>query len=283
MDKAAPVLITVQKFIYLLDDFHYGEFVDHLSNINAALPLKLAQAVRSKLPEFDTHEELCKKIYGSFEQGPKQNWNQLASYTLRLSSVFAQGYPNYLDHNIGKIQQLVNDGRGVEANFLADALLDIAERVNDFQCSILVLNFLSQQAFIVKDIPTGVRFDAELIKVSQKAKELSEIQIFTRKTLSAKSEKPELGKIKDYLLGFANDTSAVIRITSGISWLLILHQEDLCAFQKTGVTGLIGQLEKDMHNHSHVVFPYLEDLQHRLEKIKGKADTPVIGKRQRMK
>ncbi len=254
-------LITIQKFIFLLDDLHYNEFVTHLGSINATLPLKLAKTIRTKLPQFDTHEELCKKIYGSFEKGPKQNFNQLASYTFRLSNVLAQNYPDYLHHNINKIQVLVNDGKGKEANFLAEVLLEIAERTDDFSCSIFVLNFLSQQAFIVKDIALGIKLDAELIAVLEKEKAFIEIQLFTRKTLSAVNiDKTELEKIKSYLFGFSESSSAAIRILSRHAYLLILYQFDLQAFEKTETGDIIRYLEKELHNHAHVVFPYLVDV-----------------------
>jgi hypothetical protein len=272
MSKANSGLITIQKFIYLLDEEHYQEFAKHLRHVNATLPLKLARAIRDKLPEFDTHEELCKKIYGSFEKGPKQNFNQLASYTLRLSDVLAQNYPNYLHHNINKMQQLVNDGLGEDANFLAEALLDIAARIDDFQCSMFVLNFLSQQAFIVKDIATGLKLDAELIKISQQVMAFTEIEVIARKALSSgKAQKPELDKIKDYLAGFTQNSSAAIRIISRHSLLLILSRFDLDAFEKPEAKRLLIELEKDLHNHAHVVLPYLTDVRISLQKIKEKA------------
>ena len=254
-------LITIQKFIYLLNDLHYDEFVTHLAAINATLPLKLTKTIRAKLPGFDTHEELCKKLYGSFEKGPKQNFNQLASYTFRLSDILAQNYPDYLHHNINRIQLLVNNGQGQEANFLAGILLEIAQRIDDFQCSIFVLNFLSQQAFIVKDVATGIKMDAELNHVLATERTFIEIQLFTRKTLSdTKKEKYDLDKIKSYLLSFANHTSAAVRILSRHSYLLILYQFDLQAFENPEINEIIKSLEKDMHNHAHVVFPYLVDL-----------------------
>ena len=254
-------LITIQKFIYLLNDLHYTEFVSHLSSINATLPLKLSKTIRAKLPEFDTHEELCKKIYGSFDKGPKQNFNQLASYTFRLSDILAQNYPDYLHHNINKIQLLVNNGQGQQANFLAGILLEIAERIDDLQCSIFVLNFLSQQAFIVKDVATGIKMDAELSRVLTAEKTFIEIQLFTRKTLSdTKKEKHDLDKIKSYLLGFSDEASAAVRILSRHSYLLILYQFDLQAFEKPEINEIIKLLEKDLHNHAHVVFPYLVDV-----------------------
>jgi hypothetical protein len=261
MFKATPGLITIQKFIYLLDELHYKEFATHLTEIHATLPLKLAATIRQKLPGFDSHEELCKKIYGSFEKGPKQNFNQLASYTFRLSNVLAQNYPDYLHHNINRIQRLINEGHGKEANFLAEILLEVAERTDDFQCRIFVINFLSQQAFIVRDVATGVKLDGQLAEVINQERIFVDIQLFTRKVLGeVKKEKHDLDKIKDHLLGFADDASAAIRILSRHSYLLILYQFDLQAFEKPEIGELIGRLEKDLHNHAHVVFPYLLDV-----------------------
>ena len=265
MKKDTPGLITIQKFIYLLNDFYFNEFSAYLASINATLPLKLALAIRNRIPQFDNHEQLCKKIYGSFEKGRKQNFNQLASYTLRLSSVLAQNYPDYLRSNIFKIQQLVNEGKGEHANFLADVLLDVAERTEDFQCQIFVINFLSQQAYIIKDSNTGLKFDAKLNETLGKEKIFVDIQLFTRKMLGqVKLQKKELAHCKEYLLGFINNSSAAIRILSRHSYLLILYQFDLMSFEQPETVLIVEQLEKDLHNQAHIVFPYLLDLRNSL-------------------
>lgn len=261
MKKERPGLITIQKFIYLLDDFHYNEFITHLSSVNATLPLKLVTTIRHKLPAFESHEGLCKSVYGSFGKGPKQNFNQLASYTFRLSGALAQNYPGYLGHNIFKIQRLVNEGKGTEANFLADILLDIAERTNNFQCQVFVLNFLTRQAFITKNTAAGIKLDARLSEALNSEKILVDIQIFTRKTLAGVNlKKSELENVKDHLLGFANHNSPAIRILARHSFLLILYQFDPHAFDQPEIREMASQLQKDLNNQAHVVFPYLHNL-----------------------
>ncbi|HWB63065.1 MAG TPA: hypothetical protein VG603_06105, partial [Chitinophagales bacterium] len=104
-------LLTIQKFIYLLDDFHYAEFSNHLQAIKADLPHKLLQVIRKRLPEFDGHEALCKKIYGKYGKNERLAFNQLASYTFKLSSDLAINYPAYLTPNYAKIEQLINKGQ----------------------------------------------------------------------------------------------------------------------------------------------------------------------------
>src|ERR1035438_6055147 len=92
-------LLTIQKFIYLLDDFHYGQFTNYLEETKSRLPLKLAQLIRKKLPGFDTHEVLCKKVYGKYDKSERLNFNQLGSYTFKLSNDLAINYPAYLTSN----------------------------------------------------------------------------------------------------------------------------------------------------------------------------------------
>jgi hypothetical protein len=181
MNTSAAEILTIQKFIFLLDDFHYKEFRSYLLSINAALPLKLADSIREKLPHFDTHEDVCKKIYNGFEKNHKQTFNQLSSHTFRLSHTLALNYPDYLHHNIQKIQVMVNKGLGDEAYFLASALLEIAGKVEDFQCQVFALKFLSQRAFLIKDIPVALKLDSQLCEVVETQKLFYTIQSYTRK------------------------------------------------------------------------------------------------------
>src|ERR1043165_1485936 len=196
-DKSA--LLTIQKFVFLLDEFHYREFCQRLELANAALPLKLIETIHKKLPEFDTHEELCIKIYGSFKQ--KQNFNQLSSYTFKLSYLLGQNYPNYLHHNVNVIEQLVNDANVEQADFRAYCLLDIAEQVEDFSVLAFVLKFLTQQAFLVRDSTSGFKLNTRLEKALDWDNTFGKIINALRSTLYLPSETktPEgLAKLRDF-------------------------------------------------------------------------------------
>src|ERR1019366_9633375 len=124
-------LLTIQKFVSLLDDFHYKQFTGHLEEINAQMPLKLTHFIRKKLPGFDTHEALCKKMYGKYEKNERLTFNQLASYTFKLSYDLAINYPAYLSPNYPMLQKLVNEGKTEPANFLAKILFEVAEKIED--------------------------------------------------------------------------------------------------------------------------------------------------------
>ena len=264
MVKTASGLLTIQKFIFLLDDFHYYEFSNYLSLINAWLPLKLTEAIRNKLPGFDTSRELCEKVYGGFDKTHQQNFNQLTSYTFKHSSVLSQNYPGYLHSNIPLLERIVNEGKRDESNILADALLDIAERIEDFQCQTMVLKFLSQQAFIVKDIPTAFKLNAKLEAAIENEKTFISLQSTLRNTEHVSDYSKvgkELVKLKQYYSQFYGSSSLSIRIFSQYAYLSSVYYCDPGMFQKDAVVEMIHALERDIANNPYIVFPFLSDIQ----------------------
>lgn len=254
-------LLTIQKFIYLLDDFHYKEFANNLEAGNAALSLKLVSAIRSKLPEFDSHEELCTKIYDSVKQ--KQNFNQLSSYTVKLSYLLGQNYPNYLHHNITIIERMVNDGDVKGANFRADCLHDIAEEIEDYQTLSFVLKFLIQQAFLTRDSVTGFKLTTQLEKTLINEQTFNRIIHSLRTTLYVPAESKNvetLAKLKEFYRYYHNHESVAIRILSLYSYLYTVYYFNPGMFDSEDDLALIKQLEKELVNNSHVVFPFLFDI-----------------------
>lgn len=102
--KKTEELLTIQKFISLLSSFHYKEFLSCLQETNAILSIRLAEVVRHKLPLFDSHSELRCKVCGSCKEADKKQFNQLTVHTFKLSNYLANNYPNYLLHNIQKVE-----------------------------------------------------------------------------------------------------------------------------------------------------------------------------------
>ncbi|HLP19346.1 MAG TPA: hypothetical protein VK174_03560, partial [Chitinophagales bacterium] len=254
-------LLTIQKFVFLLDDFHYQEFCHNLEAGNAALSLKLVKAIHNKLPAFDTHEELCIKIYDSIKQ--KQNFNQLSSYTFKLSYLLGQNYPNYLHHNVSLIERLVNDGETEAANFRGNCLQDIAEEIEDFQSLSFALKFLTQQAFLTRDSVTGFKLNTELEKTLGNEQTFNRIIHSLRTTLyvPAESKNAEtLAKLKDFYRFYHNYPAVSIRILSMYAYLYTVYYFNPGMFDSEEDLSLIKQLDKELVNNSHVVFPFLFDI-----------------------
>ena len=268
MDLNAEIL-TIQKLIYLLDDFHYKEFIAHLKNSNAVLPLKLAEEIRQQLPEFDSHEELCSKIYGAVKKSDRQTFNQLSSHTFKLSANLASNYPEYLHPNIQKIQWLVAEQRLEEANFLTSQLLEIADKINDFPCQIFALKFLSQQYYLAKDIKRVEKTDTLLRRSTEDQNLYFKIQSTFRNAVYASTtprEGHELEELKLYFEQYNEHHCASIRILSRFACQHTLHTLTTEMFNEAH-NERIKNLRKEIQNNAYVVFPFMVDIKGSLEAL----------------
>lgn len=142
-------MISIQKQILLLSDFHYKEFADYLLDTNSELPYKLISTIK-KLKVQPESDALCQMIYGDSEEKTRKKFLQLTHHTFKLSSFLSRNYPNYLKHNIQHIEEYLGKGEKKKANDLADWLIDIAEKIEDYTTLIDVYKFLAQQAFITE-------------------------------------------------------------------------------------------------------------------------------------
>jgi hypothetical protein len=257
-------LLTIQKFIYLLNDFHYSEFVGYLSQIKAELPLKLSQLIRQQLPAFDTPETLCRKIYGDYETNDRLAFNQLASYTFKLSSNLAINYPAYLTPNYQLLQQQVNNGNIIQADFLAKILLDIAEKIEDYPTQIFTLKFLVQQAFLMKQASHGVKLISQLDDAYAIEKIMQEIFSVLRISLNIAIEsKVSPQQLEDYKALFRQyheHPSSSLRMLSKYAYVYATYYHESPKFKSATTKRLIREIERDLANYSHVVFPFGFDL-----------------------
>ncbi len=266
MVQSADLLI-IQKFVSLLDDFHYKEFKNHLMAINAALPLKLVETIRKQLPAFDGHEKLCNKIYKDAGKAEKQNFNQLSSYTFKLSAYLANNYPEYLQPNIEKIQFLVASQKLDEANFLNARLLEIAEKTEDFPSQIFALKFLSQQAQMAKEISRRQKLEARLKEAVDNQNQFFSVLTYFRvevdTAVSPKTDE-EVKRLQAYFEGFTNHNCASIRILSQFICLNIISELTKQKLTEED-TERVKKIRKEMQNYPFVVFPFLMDIKGRLE------------------
>lgn len=257
-------LLTIQKFICLLDDFHYGQFTDYLSEIKAHLPLKLSQAIRKKLPSFDTHEALCKKVYGSYEKNDRLNFNQLASYTFKLSSNLAINYPAYLTPNHSVLQRMINTGDIDSANFLGKVLLDIAVKIEDHATRIYALKFFIQQAFLMKENAVGVKTTHFLDEAYEYEKICSDIlsalRLHLNIALNPSVTAEKLGHYQRLFKSYHNHPASTVRLLGKYATLYTIYYHDSELFKDESTYKLIEDIDKDIDNNPHIVFPFAFDL-----------------------
>ena len=262
MQQQPSEILSIQKFVFLLDEFHYEQFVSNLRNIKAGLPLKLTEAIRKSLPAFDSPDALCKKIYGGYSEDQRKSFNQLSYHTIKLSYYLAWNYPGYLLPTVQWIQKAVNEGNFDYANQVANFLWSTAERVEDYQTQAIALKFLSQQAFLMKDFTTGVKLDRTLTKVCETEMSLNNLISTLRELiqLSLSGKKVDINKKKDFFHAYFKHTSPSLRIYSKYAILYLTYYFDPTEFSEAPILTLILDIEKELANNSFVIFPFLFDL-----------------------
>lgn len=260
--KQASEILTIQKLTFLLTDFHYTELRKHLQAIKAVLPLKMVAAIRSKLPEFHSPDELCKVVYGSADENSKKKFNQLSSHTLRLTEFLAVNYPCYLHPNITDLQIIVNKGKWEQAVFLAEVLLNIADKIDDFKTQLLCCKFLSERYFSVKDYTTGLKFDKRALDSLEFETAGNVIQSRVRYALFAekKINTEELLQLKEFLQHYHNHEKDSLRIVSQFYYLRLIFYYELKLFDNSEALPLIETLNKELLNHPYVILPFMIDV-----------------------
>jgi hypothetical protein len=276
-------MISIQKQVLLLSDFHFREFAEYLQNTNADLPYKLITTIRGlKIqPESD---ELCKLVYGNSDEKTRKKFLQLTHHTFKLSGFLSRNYPNYLKHNLQVIEELLSKAEKVKANDVADCLVDIAEKIEDYTTLIEAYKFLAQQAFI-SESKEALKFHKKVEECIELERIKNELYKYLRENLFFKGKenisKAQLSKDLRYFDQFVTHESNSINILARFGkyyQLSFLYHPEFFSRQ-TGQE--LEELEKDFLNNAHVCFHYLDDiyfkiLGQRLQHEVNKTDTDAM-------
>ena len=127
--KQQVQVLTIEKLVKLLSAEHLAEFKAYLAKANAQLPLKLINSITTDINVFQGNEELCTLIYGKADKQTRQSFNQLASYTLKLTSYLARNYPTYISISVFKPELMVSEGRITDAVKLMELLWTLAKKL----------------------------------------------------------------------------------------------------------------------------------------------------------
>jgi hypothetical protein len=255
-------MISIQKQILLLSEFHFKEFSDYLLNTNADLPYKLVTTIRyAKTPH--ESDELCKQTYGDSQEKTKKKFLQLTHHTFKLSGFLSRNYPNYLKHNLQTIEELLSKGEKQKANVIAEWLSDVAEKIEDYTTLIEVTKFFAQQCFITesKDANKYHKKVKEYIELEQIK---NSIYLYLRENLFFKGKenisKAQANKDLEFFNQYTSHPSNSINILARFGKyyeLSFLSHTDF--FRKETIKEL-DDLERDFLNSAHVCFHYLDDM-----------------------
>lgn len=251
-----------------MDDDVYVEFTRYLQGIKADMSLKLVNAISRGISVVNSSDELAEKVYGRVDIKTKQNFNQLASHTFRLTGYISASYPNYLYHNLGRIEKLINNGLVYEANQLMQWLSDIAEKIEDYTTLLAVLKIQAQQAILARAYSENLRLHQQIESVLENEKILNEFFYRIRKYFNAALRDKDVHSVVDeniaWFSGFANHESKAIALFSKVQVFHIQYYYKQTEFFKPETLEKIKKCEDELEANPYLVFPYLFDLPSKL-------------------
>ena len=267
-------MLSIQKVVALLSDYHLQEFRNHLKNSGAELPLALVEAVHSHGWEEADSDDLCKIIYKKNGAAEKRKFFQLAHHTFKLTGYLSRNYPSYLLHNISKIELLINQGKLKEANNLAEILLDIADKIEDFSSCRVVLTFFAQQSHIREKKTESIRYLEHNARIIESEKALNDIYLYLRTHLHFKDktsgEYSDTEKHLSFFKSFHQHPSFAVRILSGYAWCYTLHFLNDERFYTQEMQDQLNSLADELEKAPYVVFSFVDDVELNIDYLKLK-------------
>ncbi|MBI3518903.1 MAG: hypothetical protein HY062_06050 [Bacteroidetes bacterium] len=255
-------MISIQKQVLLLSEFHFKEFADYLLNTNAELPYKLITAIRHS-KTYHESDELCKLIYGDSAEKTKKKFLQLTHHTFKLSGFLSRNYTNYLKHNLQTIEELLSKGEKKKANDIADWLCDVAEKIEDYTTLIEVNKFFAQQCFITESKDAN-KFHKKVQEYIALENIKNSIYLYLRENLFFKGKdnisktqaNKDLAFFNQYINHESNSISILARFGKYYELSFLSHPD----FFKQETIKELDDLERDFLNSAHVCFHYLDDM-----------------------
>lgn len=255
-------MISIQKQVLLLSDFHYKEFADYLMDTNSDLPYKLISTIKkTKIqPESD---ELCYLIYGDAEEKTRKKFLQLTHHTFKLSAFLSRNYPNYLKHNLQLIEEYLSKGYKKEANDLADWLKDVAEKIEDYTTLVEVNKYLAQQAFI-SESKESYKYHKKVDAYLQLEQIKNSLYSYMREHLFFKGKenisKSQVNKDLAFFDKYTSHSSHSINILARFGKYYELSFLGHPDFFKKETQIELDNLERDFLNNASVSYHYLDDM-----------------------
>lgn len=267
-------MLLIEKVVKLLDDFHFGIFREYLKNLSTRsyYPLAMIDVLSRDLAVEQDTEKLFKSIYGESPSGEKdlnKLW-QLSHYTFKLTGYLARNYPNYLQHNITRIQHLVNQGKLDKASLLADMTLDVSEKIEDYDTSVKVLRFIAQREAFFESHKEAVAHYEQIGALLRLRQDLNEISLFVYGQLKdkGKEKSANVSEMLEFLQQYRNSKSQAVQLMTrlNISYLLYLYRDP--GFYTEENFRELKDIEDTLNKNEYIIFPHLHNLRPKLSFLK---------------
>jgi hypothetical protein len=211
-------MLLIEKVIKLLDDFHYEAFRQYLKNVSkrSYYPLVLVDSIDRDLMVKQDPTKLCKEVYDETSDKARKKFNQLTHHTFKMTSFLAQNYPDYLLPNINRIQRLINTGKVKEALLIADLLLEVCLKVEDYQTERKLLQIQSQLNHLFESTYYSIKQQERMLEILGYETDFLAITNYYFKHLGStpKLAKDEADKHADFFKQYLKHPITSIRLIS---------------------------------------------------------------------
>lgn len=267
-------MLSIQKVILLLDEHHFNEFKNHLKENNAELPLKLITQIHKDGWNQKESDDLCKAVYDCKDEKSKKKFFQLVHYTFRLTSYLSRNHPSFLHHNISLIEQFINKGELQRSNEVAEVLLDIAEKIEDFSTAIAVHKYYAQQAFITENKTNAIKHHQRINELLKHEHIVNQIYLYMRQNLNFKGKSTLSDKEMEAHLSFYDkyrkSESLGIQLLSRFAYCQTLNYLNDDRFYSNETASEIESLTDDLEKNGFIIFSFSDDIQLNVDYLKLK-------------
>lgn len=265
-------MLLIEKVIKLLDDFHFGVFREHVKNISkrSYYPLVLIEAIDRDFETVQDSEKLCKDVYDEYGEKTRKKFLQLAHYTFKLTAFLAKNYPDYLQHNIVRIQHLINSGELETAGVLGDLLIEISRKVEDFSTEIKTLEIKSREAYLTESTHLTAKIHERINTLLDYQKDTNELMTFIHKGFDPKRKpsKEDVESNANYLKSFFEHESTFVRLISQYHYCYNFYILRDARFNEKNIFTLLEKVESELKKSDFLLFPYLNDYSYNINFLK---------------
>ncbi len=267
-------MLLLEKVIKLMDDFHFDVYRNHVKNISirSYYPLALIDVIDRSPFITQSIERLCNDVYSEYDEGTHKKFLQLTHYTFRLTSFLAKNYPDYLHHNISKIQFFINSGELEKGVKLLEILIEVSAKVEDFNTEFTAQQILAQHYILSEKRDLAIKCYDRVESLQAQKKSLWAIQSYIHTNHALRSShtisSEDLDKHLEFFEKYKGSKSFYVQFLQKVGTYFFLHlARDKRFYDKAVFEGIV-KCEKEYEKNDYVITPYLSNYIHVLQFLK---------------
>lgn len=265
-------MLLIEKVIKLLDDFHYEAFRQHLKNVSkrSYYPLVLVDSINRDLMTEQDPTKLCEEVYDEVSEKARKKFNQLTHHTFKMTSFLAQNYPDYLLPNINRIQRLINTGKVNQALQLADLLLEVCVKVEDYQTERKLLQIQSQLNHLFESTYYSIKQQERMLEILGYERDFVEVTnyYFTYLGSTPKLAKDAADTHSNFFKKYLKHPITSIRLISTYYYCFTFYLTKDERFYQKDKYDLVINLESELQKYDYIIFPYFTHCLHVVRLLK---------------